>query len=142
MHLKVYYGRNDIIHILACPEHVTLVDLNAEAMDAMRLICPNTWSYVVADERVFLDQAREGGPTYDGVVCDPPRPLAPEIAWDLLPTIMCLCLDTFITDYFHEMFDDLGVGRSDLHGLSRAVKQRTGVGVVVTDVKERSKDAC
>jgi hypothetical protein len=139
----LYYGRNDVIHILdACPEHVTLVDLNAEAMDAMRLIYPNTWNYVVADRRVFLDQAREGGLTYDVIVCDPPRPLAPEIAWDLLPTIMCLCSDTFITDYFHEMFDDLGAEQNDLDRLSRAVKQRTGVDVIVTDVEERNKDVC
>jgi hypothetical protein len=42
---------------------------------------------------------------------------------------MQLCSDTFIVNYFQEMWKELGAGPEDLEGMSRAVTQRNGVGV-------------
>jgi hypothetical protein len=137
----MYYGRNDVIHIHDIyPDEVTLVDANAEAMNGMQLIYPAEWSYAVVDFQEFLDQAPQRGLSYDLIVCDPFRGLGVAVAWDLLPTIMGLCTDTYITNYFVEMFGELGVAKDDLDGLSRAVKARTGVDVAITEVMERSSD--
>jgi hypothetical protein len=135
----LYYGRNDVIHIYdICPDHVTLVDLNAEALTDIQLIYPNEWTYVCSEFKEFLGQAAQRQDRYDLVVADPPKDLGVPAAWDMLPTIMALGTDTFITNYFAEMFEELGVGGDDLDGLSRAVRARTGVDVVFAEILERN----
>jgi hypothetical protein len=134
-----FYGRSDIIHVHdACPEHVTLVDLHAPSLEDIQLIYPRSWSYVCADYKEFFLGAEAAGQTFDLVVCDPFKGPARAVAWELLPTIMRLCSDTYVTNYFTEMFDELGAKPDDLVGLSRAVKQRTGVDVEFVETMERN----
>ena len=134
-----FYGRSDVIHVLdACPEQVTLVDLHQPSLADMALIYPRHWNYVHADFQAFLRQAEAQRLSYDLILCDPFREPAEAVAWEALPTIMRLCSDTFITNYFVEMFEELGVAPDDLAGLSRAVKDRTGVDVEFTETVHRS----
>jgi hypothetical protein len=137
------YGRSDVIHIHDVgPEHVTLVDKNAECLEDMRLIYPGGWAYVWADYEEFLGrQAAECEQPYDLIVADPPLTLLAQVAWDSLPAIMSLCSDTFITFYTTAMCDQLGVAPDDLAGLSRSVKAKTGVDVAFTQMMERNSAA-
>jgi hypothetical protein len=134
-----FYGRSDVIRIHdSCPEHVTLVDINEPLLQDMQLIYPAHWTYVRADYRDFLRQAEAEGRSYDLIVCDPFTDLVKPVAWDFLPIIMQLCSGTFITNYFAEMFSELGMEHDDLDGLSRAVKQRTGVDVAFVQALVRN----
>jgi hypothetical protein len=134
-----FYGRSDVIHVHdACPDQVTLVDYHAPSLEEMKLIYPPDWTYVHEDYKEFLRQADQDGLTYDLIVCDAFKDLGEKVGWDSLPTIMRLCSDTFITNYFPEMFGALGVEPDDLDGLSRAATQRTGVDVVFNRTLERS----
>jgi hypothetical protein len=136
-----YYGRSDVIHICdAQPDHVTLVDNDLQALEAMRLVYPGHWTYAHQDYRRFLQLADKRRLSYDLIVSDPFRYHAKEVSWDLLPLIMRLCTGTFITNYFAEMFDELAVAPSDLQALSRAIQSRTGVDVVVAQSMQRSHD--
>jgi hypothetical protein len=133
------YGRSDVIHIHdICPDHVTLVDIRGDSLNDMQLIYPSDWTFVCFDFMHFLNQVAGWQQSYDLIVADTPEDFAMELAWDLLPTMMRLCSDTFITHYFTEMFDQLGVAPDDLEGLSRAVKARTGVDVAFTEMMERN----
>lgn len=138
-----YYGTLDVIHIRdACPDQVTLVDFDAECLEVVQRIYPREWTYILSDYKDFLRQAEERGLEYDLIVADPWRFQCPEVGWDMLPTIMARCSDMFVMHYVKEMFDELGVGPEDLDGLSRAITQRTGVDVVVTEMVERSSENC
>jgi hypothetical protein len=139
----LYYGRNDVIHIHDIgPDHVTLVDSNADALNDIQLIYPRDWTYICTGFEQFLNQAAERRESYDLIVSDPPKALGVAAAWDMLPTIMGMCSDTYITNYFTEMFDQLGVAHDDLDGLSRAVRARTGVDVAFTEMMERNSTVC
>jgi hypothetical protein len=136
-----YYGRSDVIHIYdAAPGRMTLVDLDRHSLDDMQRIYPKAWTYVHQDFASFLRDAEEKGLSYDLIVSDPYRGHGQTIAWEFLPLVMRLCSDTFITNYFVEMFDELGVGPEDLARLSRAIAVRTGVAVEVTQTVHRSGD--
>jgi hypothetical protein len=54
--------------------------------------------------------------------------------------VMDLCTDTFITNYFVEMFEELKVDVEDRPALARAIRARTGVDVEVTETVQRSLD--
>lgn len=136
-----FYGRSDVIHVHdAAPERATLVDLHGPSLDDMRLIYPAHWRYVCADFRDFLAQAEADDISYDLIVSDPFRGVETAIAWELLPAIMRLCSKTFVTNYFVEMFKELGVAANDVDGLSRAVRERTGVDATVTEIVLRNPD--
>src|SRR5205823_8676275 len=138
-----YFGMLDVIHIHdACPDRVTLVDFDAECLEAVQRIYPRTWNYVLSDYKDFLREAVERGLVYDLIVADPWRVQCAEVGFDLLPTIMGMCSDMFVMHYVQEMFEELGVAREDLAGLSRAITQRTGVAVVATQMVERSTENC
>jgi len=135
----LFLGRSDVIHVYdASPEHVTLVDRLSDPLEEMKLIYPSSWEYVCSDYSEALRMATTRQLSYDLVVADQPEPIAKEVAWDCLPMIMNLCTDSFITNYFVEMFTDLGVACDDLSGLSQAVTLRTGVEVVFTQTMKRS----
>ena len=136
-----FYGRSDVIHVHAAgPDQVTLVDLHGPSLADMKLIYPAHWRYVCADFRDFLGQAETEGGFYDLIVSDPFRGVETAVAWELLPNIMRLCSSTFITNYFIEMFLELGVAADDVEGLTRAIRQRTGVDIVVTEIVPRNAD--
>jgi hypothetical protein len=137
----LFYGRNDVINIYDVgPDHVTLVDLNTESLNEMKLIYPSEWTFANVEYKEFLYQARIDSLSYDLVVCDPPRNLAPEVAWEVLPTIMDICSGKYVTEYLHQMFDQLGVAHDDPNALSRSIKAKTGVDVVVTEIMNRAAD--
>jgi hypothetical protein len=53
-----FYGIADVIHIHdAAADHVTLVDLDTECLEAMQRIYPREWMYVNADYSDFRRQA-------------------------------------------------------------------------------------
>jgi hypothetical protein len=138
-----YYGMLDVIHIHdAGPDQVTLVDFDAECLEAVQRIYPRQWNYVLSDYKDFLREAEARGLVYDLIVADPWRVQCPEVGFDMLSTIMSLCSDMFVMHYVKEMFDELGVAWTDFAGLSRAIKERTGVDVMVTDMVERSTENC
>jgi hypothetical protein len=118
---------------------VTLVDLHEPSLEDIKRIYPRHWNYVHADFRDFLRQAEEQGLSYDLIMCDPFKDFGEAVAWEALPAIMRLCSDTFITNYFVEMLRELGVGPDDLAGLSRAVKDKTGIDVEFTETVHRSE---
>jgi hypothetical protein len=134
-----FFGRQDVIRVHnAGPDSVTLVDNDAAGMENMRMIYPAHWNYVTADYGEFLAQAAQSGSSYDLIVADPWKTMCDKVAWDALPTIMRICSDTFITGYSSEMFKELNVQPDDLDGLSRAVGERTGVGIVFTQTVLRT----
>jgi hypothetical protein len=136
-----FYGRSDVIRVHdSCPGHVTLVDINEPLLEDMKLIYPAHWTYVRADYRDFLRQAEAEGRSYDLIACDPFTDLGKPVAWEFLPIIMRLCSGTLITNYFAEMFSELGVERDDLDGLSRAVKRLTGVDVAFVQTLVRNSE--
>lgn len=136
-----FYGRSDVIHIHdAAPEHVTLVDLDLPSLEDMRLIYPAHWTYINQDYETFLHNAAADGLSFDLVVCDPYRGHGKTVAWQLLPTVMRLCSDVFITNYFGEMFEELAVGPEDVGRLSRAVRGHTGVNIEILNVIHRAAD--
>jgi hypothetical protein len=134
------YGRSDVIHIHdVCPHHVTLVDRLAEALNDMRLIYPTEWDYIAADCLEFLSkQAAEYTGIYDLVVADTPLTLIEEVNWTMLPSIMRLCSDMFITNYTRAMCDQLGAAPDDLAALSRTVTARTNVDVGFVEMMPRN----
>ena len=137
------YGIHDVIHVHdICPDHVTLVDSNANSLDDIRQINPPEWTYVKADYKAALREAAESGSTWDLIVADPPLALCPEVAFEMLPMIMARCTDMFVCHYGRGMFEELGVSQDDFTGLSRAIGRRTGVDVVVTDREDRSRFNC
>lgn len=138
-----FYGLMDVIHIHdICPDTVTLVDLDAECLEAMQQIYPRDWTYVHADYKDFLRKAEERGLNYDLIVADPWRSQCVEVAFDMLPRIMRRCTGLFIVHYVPETFEELGVAPDDLDGLSRALSHRTGVDVLVTERVERGIQNC
>ena len=138
-----YYGVLDVIHINdLCPDRVTLVDFDAECLAAVQRIYPGDWTYICADYKDFLAQAEAQGLVYDLIVADPWRLQCPEVGFEMLPRIMARCSDTFVMHYVREMFEELGVAQTDFPGLSHAIRQRTGVEVVVTEMVERSTENC
>lgn len=138
-----FSGVLDVIHIHDCfPDHVTLVDFDEPSLAAMRLIYPADWTYVHARYQDFLREAAERGLEYDLIVADPWRGDCPEVGFEMLPAIMKLCSDTFVTHYVKEMFDELGVDREDLPALAPAIARRTGVDVAVADMLTRGADNC
>jgi hypothetical protein len=135
------YGVIDVIHIHdAAPDRVTLVDLDEECLDVVRRIYPREWTYIHADYKEFLREAEERGLEYDLIVADAWRAMCPEVGFDMFPTIMARCSDTFVAHYVKEMFEELGVGPDDLEGLSRSITRRTGVDVVATESLQRGSE--
>lgn len=138
-----YYGVLDVIHINdVCPDRVTLVDVDEECLGTAQRIYPGDWTYICSDYKEFLARAEEQGLVYDLIVADPWRLQCPEVGFDMLPTIMARCSDMFVMHYVKEMFEELGVAQTDFAGLSRALRQRTGVELVVTEMVERSTENC
>ena len=137
-----FYGRSDVIHVHdICPDHMTLVDYDAPSMEDMKLIYPVQWTYICTDYKEFLQQASQSGLSYDLIVCDEWPWIAKEVVWDSLPTIMKLCSDTFIADYFGAMLVEFGHRARRSGGIHpRAVTQRTGVDVVFTQMMSRGRD--
>jgi hypothetical protein len=138
-----FYGKGDAINLYdACPEQVTLVDINSSAMTDMQLIYPANWKYIVADYKEFVAEAATDGRSYDLIVADPWLTMAKEVGWDFLGEMMKICSDSLMTNYSNEMFSELGVERDDLAGLSRAVSRRCGVEVTVEQTLARNRDVC
>ena len=136
-----FYGRSDVIHVYDIrPDHMTLVDNDAQSIDDMKLIYPSDWSYVKNDYREFLRQAAESKASYDLIVCDYFPWIAREVVWDNLSAIMDICSDMLIANYFGEMLNELGVGADDLQGLSNAVAKKTGVDIVFRQMMARGPD--
>jgi hypothetical protein len=134
-----FYGLMDVINIYGIePDQVTLVDRDAECIEAMRQIYPREWNYVASDYEDFLRHAEEHRLRYDLIVTDPWAGQCKEVGLDGLPRIMDLCTDLYVTHYTQKMCDELGVALEDLDGLSRAIAQRTGVDVAVTATLRRS----
>jgi hypothetical protein len=128
------YGRHEVIAVLdACPDQVTLVDYHKEYLDDMRRIYPAEWNYVHADYKEFLREAEEKDWTYDLIVADPWSGMCRQVGLEMLPVIMGRCTDMFICHYGQDMFAELGAGPDDLDGLSRAIREMTGVDVVATE---------
>ena len=133
-----FYGRADVIHIHdAGPDTVTLVDNDAARMTDMKLIYPPHWNYVIGDYKEFLAEAVRSDWKYDVIIADLWRSMAREVAWDFLPTIMSICSDTFIVNYFDDMFEELQVPPTDLVGLSQAVSERAGIKIAFTQIEPR-----
>ena len=133
-----FYGRSDVILIHdARPAHVTLVDLDQSSLEAMKLIYPKGWTYIHQDFETFLREADQRGLSYDLVVSDPFSPYGRVVAFDLLPLIARLCTDTFITNYFDDMFQALAIRPGDREGLARAILAKTGIDVDITDQSHR-----
>ena len=151
-----FCGVLDTIHLYdAHPDHVTLVDFDAASLEIMQRIYPRDWTYVCSDYKDFLRQAAERDQEYDLIVADPWRGQCPEVGFDMLPTIMGRCSGVYVAHYVKEMFNELGVRPIDrifihreyiapdnLVRLSRAIGQRTGVDVVVTETVARSTENC
>ncbi len=137
-----FYGRADVIHIHdAHPDAVTLVDNDASRMADMKLIYPPHWNYITADYEEFLAEAVASGRSYDFIVADQWAFMGKTVAWDLLPAIMKICSDTFITNYRDEMFEELNLRPTDLAALSEAVSEKTGTEIAFTQIMPRSKPA-
>lgn len=138
-----FYGRDDVIHVHdVCPDHVTLVDDDAQSMADMKLIYPGDWSFVTDDYRRFFQRAAEVGAKFDLIICDEWPSMAKEVAWDCLPTIMSICSDMLIINYTTEMLDELNVSAHELRRLSTAVSQRTGIDVAFSKMSPLGANAC
>ena len=138
-----FYGKDDVIHVHDVnPDHVTLVDDDAQSIEDMKLIYPEDWSFVVDDYRRYLQRALEVGAKFDLIVCDEWPAMAKEVAWECLPLIMNLCSDMLIINYTAEMFDELNVSMHELRRLSTAVSKKTGVEVAFSKMSPLGANAC
>jgi hypothetical protein len=67
-----YYGRNDVIYLDAAGvRDITLVDLAAEKLAAMRNLYPAVTEIYADDAFSVARQLRDAGRSYDVVICDP-----------------------------------------------------------------------
>ncbi len=85
-----FLGINDAIHFAAAGlAEVTVVDIDAERLDAMRALYPRSWELVAADAFDFVQRRHAAGERYDIVSADPTTPLMPRCR-DELPILCAL----------------------------------------------------
>lgn len=138
---SLFCGRSDVIYIHdAKPQTVTLVDLHASGIAAMRRIYPPHWRYVCADYREFLAADESGG--YDLVVADQPKALAHAAAIDMLPLVARLCAPRWrlVVNYWDTAAATLGAEPTDRAALSEALGQRTGLRTRFHEMLARGPD--
>ena len=96
-----FLGVNDVIHLAAAGlADVTVVDLDAEKLDAMRVLYPRTWKFVSADAFDFVDRQCASGARYDVVTADPFTDLMPRCRAEL-PALCALARHVVVVGIEH-----------------------------------------